>query len=204
MAVYSPATTNNFPQKLIGEILQEAGLISSPQLNTALKHQIKSSNFRLGEIIVAKGWLQQKTIDFLVDVFSVSNLHKYLPKQPIGYYLKEAGLLTPQQIDTIVEEQQTVKIKFCYLAVLKGFLRPKTADFFLDHVVTRFSTTSTATNQVDNQLSEADTIVLTENINNDISRNKHGLSLIDYDDLCSLYDRDIISSPVYIDLKVSI
>ena len=108
MSVYSQSNinSNDFPQKLIGEILREAGLISSPQLKTALKTQIKYSDFRLGEIIVSQGWLQQKTIDFLVDVFSRCTLHKYLSKQPIGYYLQEAGLLTGEQIDTLIQEQK--------------------------------------------------------------------------------------------------
>lgn len=53
-------------RKRIGEYLIEAGLITSAQLSYALLEQ-KKNNVRIGEIIVNQGWLNQKTIDFLVE-----------------------------------------------------------------------------------------------------------------------------------------
>ena len=202
MSVYSQsnANPNDFPQKLIGEILREAGLISSPQLQTALKTQIKYSDFRLGEIIVSQGWLQQKTIDFLVDVFSRCNLHKYLSKQPIGYYLQEAGLLTGEQIDTLVQEQKNLNIKFCYLAVIKGFLRPKTADFFLDHVATRFSVSPTINSSVSDEINQAKSIMTGENTPEQMSQNSEVNDENENDNVFFMHDRDIQSTPIYIDL----
>lgn len=201
MSTCTSAQFNPSPRKLIGEILEEAGLISSPQLETALTVQSRSSHFpKLGEIITSQGWLKQKTIDFLVDVFSVSDLSKYLPRQPIGYYLKEAGLLSQEQIDSIMEDQQRLGIKFCYLAVIKGFLRPKTADFFLDSVAQIFASSSTQVRPVNqNQDDKVQTVMLDNNSYEEIVK-EQDLSLNEFDDELSLTgDSEIQSSPIWID-----
>ena len=50
--------------KPIGEILQEAGLITSPQLQVALRDQTYYQDMRLGEILALRGWVGQETADF--------------------------------------------------------------------------------------------------------------------------------------------
>lgn len=121
---------------LIGKILVEAGLISTAQLEMALTDQSQFFMLRLGEILALRGWLKQETVDFLVDKMNdIVSEDYHLLSQPIGQYFKEAGLLTDQQIDLILEEQQQLGIKFGYLAVLKGFLKEKTLIFFLEQIL---------------------------------------------------------------------
>ncbi len=211
MSIYTQLESNNFSRKLIGEILKEAGLISSPQLEIALDAQSQGKHFRLGEILVSKGWLSQKTIDFLVDVFSLSNLNKYLHKQPIGYYLQEAGLLTSEQINSIVNDQKKIGIKFCYLAVIKGFLQPKTADFFLHHVAKKFSVASTISDLGNNCTDKAQTVIIEDNHEQNVIQNENA-QIIEYDraaagepdrDLTTVNDLGIQSSSIWIDFTVS-
>lgn len=52
--------------KPLGMYLVEAGIVTSDQVDTALKQQQKSGK-RLGEILVTRGWVEQKTIDYLME-----------------------------------------------------------------------------------------------------------------------------------------
>ncbi|MFN6559918.1 MAG: tetratricopeptide repeat protein [Nostoc sp. ChiSLP01] len=118
--------------KPLGKVLQQADLISSEQIEIALKEQTKVTGLKLGEILVMHGWLKQETADFFSDKWPV--LLEQKPKQPLGKYLKEAGLLNEQQIRTILAEQPYKKLRFGELAVLKGWLKPTTVNFFLEHL----------------------------------------------------------------------
>lgn len=120
-------------RKLTGEILKEAGLISSEQIKIALDVQRQCVALRIGEILAIKGWLKQETVDFLVTFCLEDKTLTYNPK-PIGYYFQKAGLLTEEQVNNILKDQKKLGIKFCYLAVMKGFLQEKTADFFLENI----------------------------------------------------------------------
>jgi hypothetical protein len=51
--------------KPIGTILQEADLITPPQLEVALRDQAYYEDMRLGEILALRGWIRQDTADFL-------------------------------------------------------------------------------------------------------------------------------------------
>ena len=61
-------------------------------------------------------------------------LLKQKPKQPLGKYLEAAGLLNEHQIKTILAEQSQKNLRFGELAVLKGWLKPTTIKFFLEHL----------------------------------------------------------------------
>ena len=50
--------------KPIGEILKDAALITSPQLEVALRDQTYYEDMRLGEILALRGWIEQDTADF--------------------------------------------------------------------------------------------------------------------------------------------
>jgi hypothetical protein len=132
--------SNNSPnldtreKKMIGEILQEAGLISSAQLEIALADQSNFVKLKIGEILVLRGWLKQQTVDFLVESFLERELTNSQKNYPIGQYFKQAGLLSEIQINTIIQQQKQLGIKFCQLAVMKGFLNQQTADFFLKNL----------------------------------------------------------------------
>ena len=121
-------------RKPLGKILQEADLLSSAQIQVALQDQSVYQNMRIGEILVSRGWIEQKTVDFFAD-----NWHRLLKenqKKPIGYYFKEAGLLSEQQVQIILFEQRqkNLKIRFGKLAIEKGWLKKKTVNFFLENL----------------------------------------------------------------------
>lgn len=52
--------------KQLGEYLVEAGLLSLAQVDVALMDQ-ELTGMRLGEILVKRGWIKQKTIEFIME-----------------------------------------------------------------------------------------------------------------------------------------
>ena len=118
--------------KPIGEILQNAGLITSSQIEVALHDQTYYHDLRLGEILALRGWIEQDTVDFFVkEWFSLINQQE---NHPIGFYLKKASLLSEKQIQMILVEQNQTCLRFGATAVLKGFLKQDTIDFFLENL----------------------------------------------------------------------
>ncbi len=117
--------------KRIGEILVEANLLTSAQVQVALYDQQQFSGMRLGEIFVFRGWLNQQTADFFGDHWY--NLCTQDPdgRQPLGKYLCAAGLVDEHCIDKIIEEQYRNGYRFGANAVLLGFIDQKTLDYFL-------------------------------------------------------------------------
>ncbi len=120
-------------QKL-GEILQTAYLITASQLEEALKEQAITPERKLGEILAGKGWLKQETVEFFAGRWKT--LIKQKHKLPLGFYLKEAGLLNEEQIKAIVTEQQERRmwVRLGTMAVLKGWLAQSTVDYFLENL----------------------------------------------------------------------
>ena len=83
--------TNSLFTQPIGQVLKQAGLISSSQLNLALRDQSFHKQVLIGEIMALKGWIKIETVDFFVDC--LPSLIQTKQKQPLGYYLKQAGYL---------------------------------------------------------------------------------------------------------------
>ncbi len=118
--------------KPIGEILQEAGLITSPQLEVALRDQTYYQDLRLGEILALRGWVKQDTADFFVqEWFKLVNKRI---DHPIGFYLQKAGLLTEQDIKFILIEQNRYSLRFGDTAVKQGLIKPDTVNFFVQNL----------------------------------------------------------------------
>lgn len=118
--------------KPIGEILQEAGLITSPQLEVALRDQSYYQDMLLGEILALRGWIKQDTADFFVqEWFKLINRRR---EHPIGFYLQKAGLLTEQDIKVILLEQSKYSLRFGDTAVKQGLIKPNTVNFFLQNL----------------------------------------------------------------------
>jgi hypothetical protein len=114
----------------IGKLLQNADLISSEQLEKALKIQAQSTKMRLGEILSQQEVVKTETVNFFVDIWQeISQEGEHFP---LGYYLKKACLLNDQQVQAILAEQKNTKLKFGDLAVQKGWLKSGTIDFFLN------------------------------------------------------------------------
>ncbi|BAZ02037.1 hypothetical protein NIES37_60450 [Tolypothrix tenuis PCC 7101] len=119
--------------KPLGKVLQQADLISSAQIEIALQEQTQYAGVRIGEILVSHGWLKQETADFFSEQWPA--VLQQQAKQPLGAYLKDAGLLDEQQIVTILAEQPHKGLRFGELAIFKGWLKPNTIKFFLEHLV---------------------------------------------------------------------
>ncbi|MGF1479363.1 MAG: hypothetical protein ACFB4I_07710 [Cyanophyceae cyanobacterium] len=116
----------------LGEVLQQAGLVSAAQIDVALRDQLQYRDLNLGEILSLRGWLKQKTADFFVEQWAL--FLNTSTRYPIGFYWQQAALLTEDQVNTIVQEQQDQPIRFGVLAVMKGWLKPATRDFFLERL----------------------------------------------------------------------
>ena len=117
----------------LGEILQEAGLISEAQLKVALEDQKQYPHLRLGEILVWRGWVKQETVNFFAQQWD-KLLRSRQRKYPLGYYLREAALLDNGQIEAIIQEQRQLGIRFGAAAVLKGLIGQRTLNFFLKYL----------------------------------------------------------------------
>ncbi|MFN4066027.1 MAG: hypothetical protein ACK4K5_02175 [Thermosynechococcus sp.] len=116
----------------IGELLLKAALINAGQLQVALMEKDIYTHLRFGEILVLHGWLPQETIDFFVEEWPklIQNKEKY----PIGFYLKKASLLTEEQVQQILKQQWQTSYRFGSLAVLNGWIKQETVNFFLEYI----------------------------------------------------------------------
>lgn len=117
---------------LLGKVLQEADLVSVPQIQVALQDQNYYPDLKIGEILALRGWLKQETADFFAQRWPV--LLQQKSKHPIGYYMNQAGLVEREQIEEILNEQLRLGVKFGSMAVLKGYLKQTTLDFLLKNL----------------------------------------------------------------------
>lgn len=121
-----------FSPKPLGSILWEAGLVTPAQIEVALQDQ-QYYRLPLGEILALHGWIQQKTADFFVETWPTVVIASYI--QPLGHYLQSAALLNEEQIQQILLEQKQLGVRFGALAVLKGWVKQQTVDYFLENLV---------------------------------------------------------------------
>jgi hypothetical protein len=52
-------------RKRLGRYLEEAGLVTSAQIEVALNDQ-KATGMRFGEVLAARGWVKQQTIEYFM------------------------------------------------------------------------------------------------------------------------------------------
>jgi len=115
-------------RKRLGLILLEAALITPAQLEVALNNQ-QHFNYLIGEVIALHGWVKKETIEFFAeDWFELLISSNPLP---IGHYLQMASLLDQSQIAEILIEQKKMGLRFGATAVLKGWIKQETMDYFL-------------------------------------------------------------------------
>ena len=157
-------------QALLGVILQQAGLVSAERVKLALEQQSQSGKkAKIGEILAERGDLNQETADFFAERWF--ELATEQPKQPIGQYLKQAGLLNEQQIQTILEEQKRTQLKFGELAIAKGWLKQTTIDFFLRYLLQQSNLHSqTEVKEVNKVTDPADAVSQSEQISSDTGK----------------------------------
>ncbi|GAB4529146.1 MAG: hypothetical protein Tsb0014_10890 [Pleurocapsa sp.] len=118
--------------KPLGEILQDAGLVTNSQIKVALYDKQYHHDLRIGEILALRGWIEQTTADFFSEQWF--NLINQRPNHPLGHYLKRAGLLSEKDIQLILVEQEKRALRFGKTAVINGFLKQQTLDFFLKNL----------------------------------------------------------------------
>ena len=128
----STHSKNLIQPKSLGMVLQEAHLVSLPQIELALRDQIYYPYLRLGEILAIRGWIKQETADFFAQDWWT--LTKQRNRKPLGYYLQKSALVEEKQIEAILEEQRLTGIRFGSVAVLQGLLNSQTLDFFLNYL----------------------------------------------------------------------
>jgi hypothetical protein len=118
----------------LGQILQQADLISPAQIELALIDQSIYQDLRFGEILALRGWIKQKTVDFFAEDLSVFTQEKQ--KKPLGFYLQKAELLNEKQIKLLLsmQNQGDTWIRLGKLVVMKGLLKPNTVEFFLENL----------------------------------------------------------------------
>ena len=125
--------SNTLKINSLGSLLQQADLVSASQIEAALQEQIEFKHLRIGEILASRRWIKQETADFFAERWN-SLLSQKL-KLPLGHYLKEAALLSEKQIEVILFQQKHkgLELRFGTLAVLNGWLKPTTIEFFLNY-----------------------------------------------------------------------
>lgn len=122
----------------LGTILQQADLVTANQIDVALEHQSEYPDLRIGEILALRGWIKLETADFFAEQWS--SLLQQQPKQPLGYYLQKATLLNEEQVSELLSEQTKIEkrigvnLRLGAIAVLKGWLKRSTLDYFLKHL----------------------------------------------------------------------
>lgn len=122
--------------KRLGEVLLEAQLVTAQQIQVACTDQKQFEHLRIGEILALRGWISQKTANFFAEQWPQVIVSQ--EKKPLGYYLEQAGLLSREQIETLLQDQQQMQTTYRLgkLAVIKGWLKQGTIDFFLQNVYT--------------------------------------------------------------------
>lgn len=70
----SKAAEASHPKKRLGGYLVEAGLLTTGQVDVALNDQ-KLTGMRFGEILAARGWVKQQTIEYLMDKVVLPEQH---------------------------------------------------------------------------------------------------------------------------------
>ncbi|MEM6614580.1 MAG: hypothetical protein AAF652_20525 [Cyanobacteria bacterium P01_C01_bin.72] len=115
--------------KMLGEILQEADLVSSWQIEAALQDKLQYPHLKLGEILAQKELVKLTTADFFVQDWTKAVMES--KKNVLGYYLQQAAILDSEQIEFILAQQKISGVRFGTVAVLQGFLKSTTLDFFL-------------------------------------------------------------------------
>lgn len=116
----------------LGQMLQEAGLLSFRQVEAIVTLQVEDSTRRFGELAVQSGFLKQDTVDFFADRFP--QLVRAPWRYPLGQYLRMAALLDDEQTSAILLEQGVRSARFGDIAVARGWVERQTVDWLLGYV----------------------------------------------------------------------
>lgn len=120
----------------IGNLLNQAGLISAQEIALALEEQKIKRNLKLGQILATKGFVKQETADFFATRWHSMIVEVKIGdvKYKLGECLEKAGLLNPIQINHILELQKTNNQRFGQIAIEQGYLKPETLNLFVENL----------------------------------------------------------------------
>ncbi|MEB3224577.1 MAG: hypothetical protein VKJ86_02100 [Synechococcus sp.] len=121
--------------KLIHTLIQ-AGLLTEVQAQVA-RHDLQvHPEMSLGDVLSLRGWAAEETIDFFELLWELR--HSQPERSKIGQYLLEAHLITQEQLEDILQSQKHDtwgrSLRFGEIAVLKGYVKPNTMRFFVEHL----------------------------------------------------------------------
>lgn len=86
-----PQSYSHYNKKPLGNYLVEAGLLTHAQIAVALQDQ-KSTGLRFGEVLVARGWLKEQTIEYLMSKIVLPEQQALSRKRPQRVHVSESGL----------------------------------------------------------------------------------------------------------------
>lgn len=118
--------------KPLGELLREADLVSPWQLESALEAKLQYPELKIGEILAQQKIIKSETADFFVQDWIKAVIEPQ--KNALGYYLQQAAILDPEQIEHVLAKQKTSGVRFGTVAVLQGYIKSTTLDFFLTNL----------------------------------------------------------------------
>lgn len=111
-------------RQALGEILLGLRKIDSQQLATALQEQ-KQLNQKLGDVLVAKGYITQKDLDYALALQQQRNPEgPALARKKLGDLLLESGRITTAQLEAALEEQALSSKKIGEVLIEMGFVSP--------------------------------------------------------------------------------
>jgi len=113
----------------LGDLLEEATLISQEQLAAALDEQ-RRYRLLLGEVLLQKRWVHWRTVEFFLQHFFKNQA--VTRKHLIGEYLQMAGLVTKEQLAEAFRIHRRQHVYFGHALVQQGYLKPEVLQFFLD------------------------------------------------------------------------
>jgi type II secretory ATPase GspE/PulE/Tfp pilus assembly ATPase PilB-like protein len=108
-------------ESLVGELLEEEGLVTQHSINEALEEQKKLRERRFGDIISEEHDVRQKTIENAIETAYKEG--KVTPRMKIGDILINAGLITEEQVaDALASQDIGKRKKIGTLLIEKGLI----------------------------------------------------------------------------------
>jgi hypothetical protein len=97
------------PRRLLGDFLVAEGLVTPAQLEAALVFQrTEAPQLLLGQILVAQGVVDREALQAAVARVLAAGA---TPRQRLGALLLEAGLLSPEQLDSALRHQRRTGLR---------------------------------------------------------------------------------------------
>ncbi|MGF1490093.1 MAG: hypothetical protein ACFBSE_23645 [Prochloraceae cyanobacterium] len=113
--------------------LNQAGLLSEPQIEIALRDCDRHDDFTIEEIIILRGWLKQETLAFFLE--QIPELIDRPQKLSLAECLERSALVSKENIAKLLNYQQETGNTLAALAVELGYIKQSTLDFFVNYII---------------------------------------------------------------------